>query len=92
MIGIIIITYIASLLFGLLISLMIYDFESNTIPRICAIPVLNTIFILYMLLFILHRFIKWIGKSLYEIYISVKKWKTSDDNFLKNVINEIKLW
>nr|DAD65512.1 MAG TPA: hypothetical protein [Bacteriophage sp.] len=40
----------------------------------------------------MHRFIKWIGKSLYEIYISVKKWKTSDDNFLKNVINEIKLW
>lgn len=92
MVGIIIITYIASLLFSLLMSLTIYDFESNTIFKICVIPILNTIFMLYMLLFILYRFIKWIGKSLYEIHISVKKWKTSDDNFLKNVINEIKLW
>lgn len=92
MVGIIIITYIASLLFSLLMSLTIYDFESNTIFKICVIPILNTIFMLYMLLFILYRFIKWIGKSLYEIHISVKKWQTSDDNFLKNVINEIKLW
>lgn len=92
MVGIIIIIYIASLLFSLLMSLTIYDFESNTIFRICVIPILNTIFMLYMLLFILYRFIKWIGKSLYKIYISVKKWKTNDDNFLKNVINEIKLW
>lgn len=92
MVEIIIITYIASLLFSLLISLMVYDYESNIIPKICAIPIFNTIFIFYMLLFILYKFIKWIGKSLYEIYISVKKWKTSDDNFLKNVINEIKLW